>query len=183
MSPEKEKPMKILITGRPGIGKTTLVKKVIDKLGKKAEGFFTGEIRDEASGERSGFKVTTTGGKSTVFASKSFESPYRVSSYRVDVKRFEELALPAVEKAMKEKGRIIVIDEIGKMELFSKQFVSLMEEITKDPDLKVLATIPLKDIHPVVKEIKEADDAVLVHITEANREEVVEEVLDLLKHR
>ena len=72
--------MKLLITGKPGVGKTTAAKKVIDKLEKKTGGFFTGEIRDEATGARSGFKVTTTGGKSSVFAAKSFDSSCRVSA-------------------------------------------------------------------------------------------------------
>jgi nucleoside-triphosphatase len=173
--------MKLLITGRPGVGKTTVIKKVAKRLGARASGFFTGEVRDASSGKRRGFSVTTTGGESGIFADSSFVTPYRVSSYKVDVARFEALALPAVEKAVREKEGVIVIDEIGRMELFSERFVRLVETIVNDPGLTLLATVPLKDVHPVVRAIKEADDAVVVQITEANRDEAPDEVLALLK--
>jgi len=171
--------MKVLITGRPGSGKTTVIRKVAAKLGKKAHGFYTGEVRDESSGRRRGFSVTTTEGESGVFADVSFDTPLRVSSYKVDVERFEAVALPAVEKALKEKG-VVVIDEIGKMELFSERFAAMVEKIIGDPGVTLLATVPLKDVHPVVKAIKAADDAVLVHVTEANRDDAPGEVLALL---
>jgi nucleoside-triphosphatase len=173
--------MKLLITGRPGVGKTTVIKKVAGRLGERASGFFTGEVRDAKSAKRRGFSVTTIEGESAVFADVSFETPCRVGSYKVDVQRFEALALPAVEKAVKKKKGVIVIDEIGKMELFSERFVRLVETIVKEPGLTVLATVPLKNVHPLVKAIKETDDAVVLQVTEANRDEVPDEVLALLK--
>jgi nucleoside-triphosphatase len=173
--------MKLLITGRPGVGKTTVIKRVAEKLGERATGFFTGEVRDAASKKRRGFSVTTIEGESAVFADVSFETSYRVSAYKVDVQRFEALALPAIEKAVKKKEGVIVIDEIGKMELFSKRFVRLVETIVKEPGLTILATVPLKNVHPLVKAIKEADDAVVMQVTEANRDGLPDEVLAQLE--
>jgi nucleoside-triphosphatase len=175
--------MKLLVTGRPGVGKTTLIRRVVEKLPVKAKGFYTEEIRDTATGKRRGFGISTLSGESAVFADRAFDSPCRVGGYRVDVKQFEALALPALKKAMAAKEGILVIDEIGKMELCSEAFADLIRQIAEEPDLTLLATVPLKDVHPVVKAIKAAGDAVVVEITAANRDEAPDEVLGLLRRR
>ncbi len=173
--------MKIFITGEPGVGKTTLVKKVVEKLGDRAIGFWTEEVRDKKTGKRKGFKVVNTDGKEKLFASKTFTSKHLVGSYGVNVQRFEEVALPLLERALREgKGKVIVIDEIGKMELFSKRFRDLVREIAYDPKLRLLATLPIRDVHPIVKELRRLPGAVLIELKRSNREGMDEEVLKLL---
>jgi nucleoside-triphosphatase len=128
---------RILVAGTPGSGKTTLIKKVAAELATPFSGFFTAEIR--VRGQRQGFNIESYSGKRAIMAHIDIDSPYRVGKYGVDVASFEKIALPEVESA-KEKKRLLIIDEIGKMELFSEKFKRLLLDIFNS-DIKMLATI------------------------------------------
>ena len=172
--------MKVFVTGEPGVGKTTLIKKVVERLGDRAVGFWTEEVRDRRTRKRRGFKVVTTDGREKLFASRTFTSKHLVGSYGVNVQRFEEVALPVLERALREgKDKVVVVDEIGKMELFSKRFRDLVREIAYDPGLKLLATLPIRDVHPLVRELRRLPGAVLIELRKSNREGMEEEVLKL----
>ena len=171
---------KILLTGKPGIGKTTVIKKVLQMLGDKAIGFYTEDYRDPKTHRRKGFKVITYNGKEGILADVDFESDYRVGKYGVDVKQFEKLAIPILEKALKEKDKIVVIDEIGKMEFFSEKFKNLIKQIMEDPEIKVIATISKKDFHPLIKEIKNLPDVELIEVTWENRDILPQEIISIV---
>ncbi len=171
--------MRVVITGEPGVGKTTLVKKIVKDLGNKAIGFWTEEVRDPKTKKRTGFKVITTEGEKTLFASKRFTSKHLVGSYGVNVSRFEGVVLPILEKALKEKGKVIVIDEVGKMELFSKAFREMVRRIIYTPSLSFLITIPIRDVHPLVKEIRRLNGTILLELTKENRDLMAQEVKNL----
>ena len=178
--------VKVLITGEPGSGKTTVVKKVANLLGKdRAIGFWTEEIRDKKTGKRTGFRIITTDGKKKIFSSKIFHSKKLVGSYGVNVQYFEELAIPILEKAIKIARKnpktVIVIDEIGKMELFSKKFRDLVRNIFYDDRLNVLATIPIRDVHKLVREIRRLPGVIHIHLDKNNRDFIHEEILKLFE--
>ena len=131
---------KILLTGKPGSGKSTVVKVVIEKVKDtmRVGGVITPEIR--LGRVRVGFKVVDiVSGKEAVFAEVNKKSRYRVGKYGVDVDAFESVALPALDFAM-DNCQLIVIDEIGKMELLSKPFEEKIEKILKGSSL-VLAVV------------------------------------------
>ncbi len=130
----------LFICGLPGSGKTSLVSKVIENnlSAFNFGGFVTHEIRKE--GKRMGFKIITIPDEEeAILAEKGLSSPYRVGSYGVSIENLEKFGCQAIRKALENK-RIIVIDEIGKMELFSQKFKQVLVSALNSPH-KVLATI------------------------------------------
>jgi nucleoside-triphosphatase len=157
---------KILLTGRPGIGKTTVVLKVASLLKSVAGGFYTEEIRE--AGRRLGFRVRDVRtGKEGILSQVNFPGPHRVGKYGVDVASFERIGVAALKEALGRKGCILV-DEIGKMELCSARFQEAMKLAMDSPN-PFLATIPLFS-HPFLDGLKNRPDATLIHVTSANRD-------------
>ncbi len=161
-----------LLTGAPGSGKTSILKEVLAQVEKSAGGFYTEEIR--ASGTRQGFDIVTLDGQRATLAHISIQSPYRVSKYGVDLAALEKVAVPAIKKAVQECD-IVVIDEIGKMELFSPSFRESISEAI-DSGKKVLGTIMLKP-HPWADKIKQQATVKVVPVTKTNQSQVVEQAL------
>ena len=164
-----------LLTGRPGTGKTSLVKQVVVLMKGKAGGFYTEEMR--TSGVREGFRLITLDGEEAVLAHVSMHSPYRVSKYGVDIDALDRVGVPALCRAA-QQGELVIIDEIGKMELFSATFreaVSLMI----DSETKVLGTIMLSP-DPWADTIKRKPQVHLITVTRDNRQQVLAELLHWL---
>ncbi len=172
--------MKVVITGEPGVGKTTLVKRVVERIGDKSIGFWTEEVRNRKTKRREGFKVVTTEGKEEIFAHKRFTSKHLVGSYGVNLQKFEGVVIPLLEKAKRDRKKILVVDEVGKMELFSRRFREIIGDLVRDPARDMVITIPIRDVHPLVREIRRLPDAVVVELKKSNREGMEEEILKLL---
>lgn len=158
----------ILLTGRPGVGKTTLIKKALRKLSLNAGGFHTGEIRK--GGVRMGFELVTLSGRRGILAHKDIRSPHRVGKYGVNLKDLNELGVAELWRAIQEE-ELVVIDEIGKMELFSDKFKEAVIAAL-DSEKPVLGTIMQKS-SPFVDSIKRRPDVEVIKVTEKNREELV----------
>ncbi|OHB35090.1 MAG: AAA family ATPase, partial [Planctomycetes bacterium GWA2_39_15] len=160
----------------PGVGKTTVIKKIVPLLGVDAGGFYTEEIR--VMDRRMGFRIVTLDGKDGILAHVDCNSNYKVGKYRVDLDSFESVAIPTLEKAIKDKA-IIVIDEIGKMELFSMKFKELVSNIL-DGEKSLLSVI--KENGDVFTEnIKKRGDVTMITVNYENREGLLEKILGLLK--
>ncbi len=166
---------KILITGLPGSGKTTLICAVTQNLAN-VRGFFTREIKKE--GRRVGFSLNLLGGKELTLAHVDIRGRYRVGKYGVDVATFENAVCPEIEAALRE-GAVLVIDEIGKMELFSEKFRHAIQKALDGP-LPMLATI-LKKPNPYADRVKARRDVELIELTHANRDELVVALTGKLK--
>jgi nucleoside-triphosphatase len=166
----------LLITGLPGVGKTTLIQKLSVALkGFHPVGFYTEEIREE--GERKGFELISLNGKRGLLSHKNIKSPYRVGQYKVDVKGFEDF-IDSIS-FFNPLTRLIIIDEIGKMECFSNQFKKLLEEIL-DSEKWVIATVALKGRGPIEK-VKKRKDIRLFEITQEGRDALFLEILKEVK--
>jgi nucleoside-triphosphatase len=165
-----------LLTGSPGTGKTTVIRQAIARSEAKAGGFYTEEIR--SGGTRQGFRIITLDGQDAVLSHVDSHSRYRVSKYGVDVQNLDNVGVVAVNQAI-EISDLIVIDEIGKMELFSPRFrQAVMKAI--DSGKKVLGTIMLSP-NPFADEIKRHPEVKVVQLTRANNDEVLREILGWLK--
>ena len=166
--------MNVLLTGRPGIGKTTLIKKVIDMTSLSKGGFYTEEIREV--GQRVGFSLTTLDRKESVLAHVKIKSQYRVGRYGVDIDSFEAIGVESVRKAISTK-ELIVIDEIGRMELFSNKFRDVVVQALKAG--RVLATIK-KGGGGFIGEIKSGKNIIVLEVNLENREALLSELIKMV---
>ena len=166
----------ILITGLPGVGKTTLVKKFVEELKQfHPVGFYTEEIREE--GTRKGFELISLDGRKGLLSHTDIQGPHRVGKYRVDVKGFEAFlgSIPLLTPST----RLVIIDEIGKMECFSERFKEYLIACLNS-EKWVLATIALKG-GGFIEEVKRRHDIKLFGITQRNRDALLLDILSEVK--
>jgi nucleoside-triphosphatase len=165
----------LLLTGKPGTGKTVLIKEAVARTRIKSGGFYTEEIR--VGGVRQGFGIITLDGQEAVLAHVGISSPYRVSRYKVDTDVLDRFGVSALRRALRESD-LIVIDEIGKMELLSPRFKeAVMQAINSGK--RVLGTIMLSS-HPFGDEIKRHPQVEVLLVTRGNHPEVMRKVLNWL---
>jgi len=164
---------KYLITGNPGIGKTTFLLHLRDYLEKKyrINGFYTEEIRH--SGRRTGFKISTFQGFENVLAGVDMKSKYRIGRYGVSVSHVDEI-INSIFNPMA-LPEIWLIDEIGKMESFSTLFRSFIEKIMGDK-IPVIATIA-KSGGGWISQIRQRNDVRLLDLTYENREQLLSDFI------
>lgn len=165
----------ILLTGKPGVGKTTVIKEVVRRLPGQAGGFYTEEIRER--GRRQGFKIVTLDGQEGILAHVSIKSPLRVSQYGVNLADLEGLGVTAIQEAMTHKD-LVIIDEIGKMELFSPAFKAAVWTAIHSHK-PVLGTITWRP-HPWADRVKALPQVTVIEVTETNRDQLAQQVLALL---
>jgi len=164
---------KVLLTGRPGCGKTTLVRRVVKELAQSADGFYTEEIRER--GLRRGFKIVTLDGKEGVFAHVNFKTHQRLGKYGLDLSPLETISIEAVRKAIRER-EVTVIDEIGPMEIRSAIFRDVVNEALNSR-APLLGTITARPF-PFTDAIKKRRDVTLIEVRGDNREQLVSELSD-----
>lgn len=163
-----------LITGEKKAGKTTAVKKIVSgPLLPFCRGFYTEEMRKD--GRRIGFRLTTLDGSSATIAERdqdrNIQTEFRAGNYIVDIEAFEAVALPALKLQSAGKG-IIVIDEIGPMQILSQRFKDAVDEALEGPGV-LLGTVVLRQF-PWADEIKVRPGIELHLLTPENRDAVAQ---------
>ena len=137
---------------------------LLRERGLRVGGFVTGELRER--GRRVGFAVETFDGKRATLAHISVPGPPRVSRYGVDVAAFERVALPALAAA--KDADVVVVDEIGKMELASEPFRDAVEALF-DGATPVVATAQAAR-HPITDALKRRKEVERVSVTPKTRD-------------
>ena len=166
----------LLLTGLPGCGKTTVVRRLLERLeGLRLAGFYTEEIREH--GRRLGFNAVGLGGRSAILAHVDVASPIRVGRYGVDLAAFE----PLVAAELDRPADLCVIDEIGKMECSSTLFIAAVHRWLDSP-APVLAAIALHG-GGFISEVKARPDVELVTVTPGNREQLPAQLAERLLSR
>ena len=166
----------LLITGSPGVGKTTAIRRIATLLsGWRLAGFYTEEIR--VAGERKGFRAATFEGVERIMAHVDLPGPHRVGKYGVDVSVVDQLA--ASELTVNPAIDLFLVDEIGKMECCSQRFESAMRRLLNSRALLV-AAIARKG-GGLIAEAKEAQGVELWELTRANRDELPDHVTAWLR--
>lgn len=170
-----------LLTGRPGAGKTTLLLKIAAGLsGLRIGGFFTREIRE--NGSRVGFRIETFSGESGILAHTAGKSRPCVGKYRVDVPTFERIGVDGLENALAEAD-VIFIDEIGKMELFSRRFREVLVRVLDSAKTVVATVMAYRD--PFSDALKARPDIRLMEVSPTNRDllagELVKQIIAIFR--
>ena len=166
----------ILLTGKPGCGKTTLIRRVLEDFPGDVGGFFTQEIRE--AGTRKGFEIITLGGERGILAHVDIRSSQRVGKYGVDLQALDRLVVPAIQGAV-DRQALVVIDEIGPMEIRSPRFRKVVNYALRS-DVKVLGTIAHRS-SPFTDEIKRMSDVSVIEVNQVNRQELPERILKRLR--
>ena len=162
---------KVLLTGRPGCGKTTLIKRVVNELALPVGGFYTEEIRER--GQRVGFKIVTLDGEEALLAHVDFKTAEPVGKYGLDLSALETVGVEAVRTAVRAR-QLVVIDEIGPMEIRSATFRDVVNEAL-DSSAPILGTIAAR-FFPFTEAIKNRPDVTLVEVRVDNRDQVFVEL-------
>jgi len=167
---------RILLTGRPGVGKTTIIKKVLEVGIPVAGGFLTEEIR--RGGRRIGFAVKDIhSGRDGILARVDLKDGPRVGQYRVNLASFESVGVEALRQALAGEG-CVVIDEIGKMELCSAAFRAAVSEVFES-GRSVMASIAIHD-HPFLSRMRQVRGVTLVEAVVENRNDLPARIAGML---
>jgi nucleoside-triphosphatase len=165
----------ILICGPPGVGKTTLVKKILKNINLRAGGFYTEEIKE--NNRRVGFKIISLDNQEGILAHISIKGAKRVGRYGVNIDDLESIGVKSLDRAPRNED-LVIIDEIGKMEIFSDKFKEKVLACLNSEKF-VLATIGIGG-DKYISRIKERDDVTVFKMNRENRDELRDKVLSLI---
>lgn len=175
----------LLLTGNPGIGKTTVLLKVVEALrarGYSVGGMISREVR--SCGARVGFEILDLSGERRGWlAHVNHKAGPRVGKYRVNLEDLNGVGVEAVLKALKE-CEVIVIDEVGPMELFSEKFREAVKGAVESGKF-VVGVVHWKARDKLVEDLKKREDAEVMVVTYENRDSlhqvIIEKAIECLK--
>ena len=166
----------ILLTGLPGSGKTTLIRRVVADLNTLAGGFYTQEIR--GAGVRKGFEIVTLDGRRGILAHVDVRGRHRVGKYGVDLAALEVVGVAAIHAAIA-AGSLVVIDEIGPMEILSEPFRRAVLAALESAS-PVLGTIVRRST-PFTDAIKARPGVTIIEVRPDNRTTLLPQIVELLQ--
>ncbi|MEM3703170.1 MAG: NTPase [Candidatus Bathyarchaeia archaeon] len=162
----------LLLTGSPVVGKTTLLLRIVDAL--RAKGYGVGgmisrEVR--SCGARVGFEILDLSSDERGWlAHVNQKTGPQVGKYRVNLEDLDMIGVKAITKAVKDCN-VIVIDEIGPMELFSEKFKQAVKEAAESGRL-IVGVIHWKAHSRLIDMLKAREDAEIFTVTLENRDEL-----------
>jgi nucleoside-triphosphatase len=170
----------ILLTGPPGVGKTTLLEEIKNRMktrGYSIGGIYCPEIRE--NGRRTGFNIIDiSSGRKGILASIHCTSGPVIGKYRVNLNDIQEIGISSLENAL-ETADYIFIDEIAPMELKSTEFPDAVWKVMESQK-PVIAVIHQHSRHPFILKVKNRDDVKIFNLTTQNRNIILQEILKLL---
>jgi nucleoside-triphosphatase len=168
--------IRVAVTGRPGCGKTTLIRRVVEALQGRMSigGIYTEEIREGRA--RKGFAIVDlSSGRRGILAHTDLGSGPRVGKYRVNLKDIEEIAVPAIMEALRTK-ELLVIDELAPMELASPKFIEAVEAALAS-EKHLLFAVQQRSAHPLALRVRR--EFTLFEVTPSNRKGLFQRLMAL----
>ncbi len=166
----------LILTGAPGVGKTTVLTKTVDALkakGASVGGMISREVRENKV--RVGFEIVDlTNSKHGWLAHVNGLGP-QVGKYHVNLNDLDYFGTAAITQAV-EKCGVIAIDEIGPMELYSQKFKQAVAKALESKKL-VVAVVHGKAKDPIVTQVKRRVDAEIFNVTFSNREKLADQLI------
>lgn len=173
--------IKIGITGLPGAGKTHALRRVIEMLeqdNRVIGGMLTEPIYEDD--DRVGFKVIDWMTKEEdILAHVEVDSKIVVGKYGIDIDVLEQIGVKAIVNAT-EKAELIIIDEVGKMEVESIRFIEAVRNAL-ETDKPLILTLHKKSRNPLLQDIRRRDDVRILEVTPINRNLLPYKIIKLLK--
>jgi nucleoside-triphosphatase len=167
----------MLVTAAPSTGKTTAIQKIIKEIGREnCSGFFTEEVRKD--GERTGFICITLDGERATLADINSQSELKVGRYGVEIADFEKVVIRTIEIALKTE-KVLIIDEIGPMELSSEKFKEVLFKALNNEKI-IIGTIFMNS-HPEIDKIKKHQSIEFYHLTLENRDALPYDIAKTVK--
>ena len=168
----------MFVTGRPGVGKTSVLLRAVDDLknrGYRIGGMVSREVRE--GGVRVGFEIMDFSTEQRGWlAHVNQPSGPQVGKYRVNLTDLNAIGASSIIGAVKDAD-VIIVDEIGPMELFSQAFREAVVQAVES-DKPMLGTIHFRVEDPLVNMIKAREDAEILTVTYENRESLHRLVVD-----
>lgn len=182
---------KIGITGLPSVGKTATLVRIVEKLEEdefRVGGMITKSLYDDKTGRKVGFSVMDWKSRAeATFAHVDFETKYKAETddgvFCVDVDALDRVGVPAIRNALAaEDVDIVIIDEVGKMEMHSDAFCKAVTEALDHPK-PVILTLHKKSRNPLLQDIRRRDDVRILEVTAVNKNLLPYKVEKILKDK
>ena len=168
----------MFVTGRPGVGKTSVLLRAAGDLknrGYKIGGMISRDVRE--GGVRVGFEIMdfSTGQRGWLAHVNQPTGP-QVSKYRVNLTDLNAIGISSILNAVKNED-IVIVDEIGPMELFSQAFREAVAQAIESSK-PVLGTIHFRARDTLIDAIKTREDAEILEVTYENRRHLHTQIVD-----
>jgi nucleoside-triphosphatase len=171
----------VFVTGAPGVGKTSLMRRIHDHYkdkGLRVDGMLTQEVRK--GDERIGFKLTDLASGAEGWLARMGDSVGpRIGKYSVDSEDLEEIGVGALKRAAEGSADLVLIDEIGPMEMTSSAFRGTLAQLLS-VGRNVIATVKYGSHYPEIERSPGFADAMSLEISRDNREEMVHMILSIV---
>ena len=169
------------MTGAPGVGKTTLIQRIhthYKNKGLRIDGIITHEVRE--GDQRVGFKITdlASGAEGWLARVGEVAGP-RIGKYSVVSEDLEKIGVGALKKAAENPADLVLVDEIGPMEMTSRPFRDAIAGLLSRRGI-VIATVKYGSHYPEVERASRTSERVSLEVSRDNREEVLQKVTSIL---
>ena len=182
---------KIGITGLPSVGKTATLVRIVEKLEEddfRVGGMITKSIHDEKTGKKVGFAALDWKTRAeSVFAHLDFDTKYKAETdegvFCVDVEALDRVGVPAIRNSLTDEAvDIVIIDEVGKMEMHSEAFCKAVTDALDHPK-PVILTLHKKSRNPLLQDIRRRDDVRILEVTAVNKNLLPYKIEKILKDK